>query len=124
MTANDTNRERFPAARRFVVLRHEKQDDVHWDLMLETDDILATWAISPPPRLDAFRCAAVRLPDHRRHYLDYEGPISDDRGSVRRIDAGTFETTAPGRFRLRGSLLDGMLAIDMQSGVVEFVASG
>jgi hypothetical protein len=31
------------------------------------------------------------LPDHRLIYLDYEGPISGDRGSVTRWDGGTFE---------------------------------
>ena len=36
--------------------------------------------------------------DHRLVYLDYEGPVSGDRGRVRRVDAGTFawRTTATG----------------------------
>lgn len=40
--------------------------------------------------------------EHRRLYLDYEGPISGDRGSVRRVDAGTYErrSAAPGVFRV------------------------
>ena len=33
---------------------------------------------------------AERLPDHRRRYLDYEGPISGNRGSVIRWDAGDY----------------------------------
>jgi hypothetical protein len=28
--------------------------------------------------------------DHRLAYLDYEGPVSNDRGTVTRVDAGTF----------------------------------
>ena len=31
------------------------------------------------------------LPDHRLAYLDYEGPISGDRGSVTRWDRGTYD---------------------------------
>jgi hypothetical protein len=30
------------------------------------------------------------LPDHRKLYLDYEGPISGDRGEVAQWDYGTF----------------------------------
>ncbi|WP_146439947.1 hypothetical protein [Crateriforma conspicua] len=33
---------------------------------------------------------ATRLPDHRTKYLEYEGPISGNRGSVRRVDSGFF----------------------------------
>ena len=35
--------------------------------------------------------AAEPLPDHRLVYLDYEGPISGNRGTVARWDAGEFE---------------------------------
>jgi hypothetical protein len=40
----------------------------------------------------------LRLADHRPHYLDYEGPISGDRGSVRRLWRGvvTAVTSVPG----------------------------
>lgn len=48
---------------------------------------------------------AIRLPDHRRLYLDYEGPISDNRGHVRRVRAGTvlsgFLRPASGELRIR-----------------------
>ena len=33
---------------------------------------------------------AEQLADHRLAYLDYEGPVSGDRGSVTRLDFGTF----------------------------------
>lgn len=33
----------------------------------------------------------MRLPDHRPFYLDYEGPLTGDRGTVLRHDCGTFE---------------------------------
>jgi hypothetical protein len=73
---------------RFVVLEHDSPRGRHWDLMLETGPVLATWAlVEPPDSHGAIPCEA--LPDHRPRYLDYEGPISGDRGSVTRWDQGT-----------------------------------
>jgi hypothetical protein len=86
---------------RFVLLEHH-WNGVHWDLMLEDGDHLRTWAIDTPvtpgPEL-----AARALPDHRLIYLDYEGAVSGDRGTVRRIDAGRYEPLvwSAGRVRVR-----------------------
>ena len=77
-----------PRTVRFAVLRHEGIDSPHFDLLIETgpDRPLATW------RCDAWPIAATttltRLPDHRRIYLDYEGPVSGGRGTVRRVAGG------------------------------------
>lgn len=76
--------------RRFVLLRHQMPDgdrDSHWDLMIENNGALATWALVDLP------CAAPsqsveRLADHRLAYLTYEGPISSNRGVVTRWDEG------------------------------------
>jgi hypothetical protein len=35
--------------------------------------------------------AADKLPNHRLHYLDYEGDVSGDRGHVRQTDAGVYD---------------------------------
>lgn len=78
---------------RFVVLRHETPPGaprgLHWDFMLEQDGVLRTWALAEEPRAD---CAidAQELAVHRVAYLQYEGPISGDRGSVVRWDEGDF----------------------------------
>ncbi len=74
---------------RFVILEHQ-WNGVHWDLMLEQGEALATWAIDAPI-VDGVDLPARSLASHRRHYLDYEGPISGDRGTVRRVDRGTYE---------------------------------
>ncbi len=74
---------------RFVVLRHEAPRGLHYDLMLEDGAVLATWALAGPPETLAEQ-PAERLADHRREYLDYEGPVSGDRGVVTRHDTGTF----------------------------------
>ncbi|MDR0336912.1 MAG: hypothetical protein LBI18_07465 [Planctomycetaceae bacterium] len=95
---------------RFVVLLHEHPNGNHWDFMLETGMLLTTWAI-PPQRvpLQSFQCQAKKLPDHRLLYLDYEGEISQQRGSVQRIDSGTYHAKKPELFWLYGKLFNGIL---------------
>ena len=94
---------------RFVILEHN-HPDVHWDVMLESDETLVTWSLSPRSLpLGEFQCPVRRLSGHRKRYLDYEGDVSDGRGSVRRIDAGTFEQLAERRFRLNGTVFIGIL---------------
>jgi hypothetical protein len=76
---------------RFVVLEHDSPRGLHWDLMLETaGGALATWALSQPPE-PGVTLEAEALPDHRLAYLDYEGPISGQRGSVTRWDQGPYD---------------------------------
>ncbi len=76
---------------RFVVLRHDSPAGVHFDFMLDVGDALKTWSLSQPPQ-PGLEIAATPLADHRRAYLDYEGPVSNDRGSVIRCDAGAYIT--------------------------------
>ncbi len=100
---------------RFVLLYHECPSDYarasHWDLMLEAGESLRTWALYELP--NDWRAAhsytatlvssctaasaennvgAEPLGDHRRDYLEYEGPVSGQRGRVTRIDAGSYQT--------------------------------
>lgn len=96
--------------RAYVILRHEPPsgDDaafsgrgLHWDLMFDNGAKLRTWALSAEP-WEYYETAASRksaavaliratsLADHRREYLDYEGPVSGNRGSVSRVDRGTY----------------------------------
>jgi hypothetical protein len=72
-----------------VLLEHTLPDgSAHFDWLIERPD-------DPREhRTIAFRCATDpladpawtgdRLPDHRAHYLRYEGPVPGGRGSVRR----------------------------------------
>ncbi|RPI89883.1 MAG: hypothetical protein EHM42_02275 [Planctomycetaceae bacterium] len=88
---------------RFVVLSHDWPTR-HWDLMLENDAVLRTWRLDRAPDL-AGPIAIQRLPDHRRAYLDFEGPVSGNRGNVTRVLSGTYE------FRVQASeRLDIMLS--------------
>jgi hypothetical protein len=81
---------------RFVLLHHALPDSPpHFDLMLERGDALATWRIPAPLRdLPPEGAAAVPLGDHRLHYLTYEGDIGGGRGTVTRVDEGTYTAEA------------------------------
>jgi len=80
-------------APRFVLLHHQmpahQPRPAHWDLMLESGEVLWTWALAEVPTPDR-PTTAERLADHRTDYLEYEGPVSGGRGSVRRHDCGTY----------------------------------
>jgi hypothetical protein len=87
--------------------------------MFEVDPVadLRTWAIELPPD-SATAQAALALPDHRREYLTYEGPVSGNRGNVARWDEGTYEilpppSEAPDAFvvRVTGQRLRGIVTI-------------
>jgi hypothetical protein len=94
---------------RFVILEHD-HPHLHWDLMIEVGDVLRTWRLAAPPT-SREAIAATALGDHRVLYLDYEGPLSDNRGSVSRWDAGDFswQTHEPDRLavHLRGGRVQG-----------------
>ena len=104
----------------FVVLLHVLPDGSrHWDLGLDQGESLATWQIlDDPARLARREVAALplrRIADHRRAYLDYEGPVSGNRGSVTRVDRGVYHLLArqPHRWRVRmaGCVLSGTFEI-------------
>jgi hypothetical protein len=89
---------------RYVILEHD-HPHLHWDLMLEAGDVLRTWRLAAPPRAGG-TIAAEDIFNHRKAYLDYEGPVSGGRGRVVRWDAGMYalDEEAGGRLVLR---LDG-----------------
>jgi hypothetical protein len=98
---------------RFVVLHHVmpagSDRPSHWDLMLETGDSLRTWALPLAPTVGQGQTVDA-LAAHRLAYLEYEGPVSGDRGEVTRWDAGEFELLGESasrlELRLRGEKLD------------------
>jgi len=98
---------------RFVILKHD-HPSLHWDFMLEAGQVLRTWRLHAPPTAGN-PCEVSHSFDHRLVYLDYEGPISGGRGSVKRWDNGTFDWLAdtPERVavRIEGKRLQGLLEI-------------
>lgn len=114
---------------RFVLLRHECPPDFgkpsHWDLMLQWGDVLRTWELRELPAQWASALQteaadqtvkAVALPDHRLAYLDFEGPLSGNRGAVRRCDSGNYDLLGdqPDRVeaRLLGDLISGIMQLE------------
>jgi hypothetical protein len=99
---------------RFVVLEHD-HPVLHWDFMLEAGDVLLTWRLSSPPAPQQ-TVSAEPIGDHRRAYLDYEGPVSGGRGNVTRWDGGSFEWLEDAEdrkvVRLRGGRLDGTFRLE------------
>ncbi|HTM54503.1 MAG TPA: DNA polymerase ligase N-terminal domain-containing protein [Pirellulales bacterium] len=103
---------------RYVVLHHEMPAGgrpSHWDLMLEFEGALRTWALTRELSAAQPPVQAEALADHRLEYLSYEGPVSRGRGTVTRWDAGVFEVEldvpAELRVSLGGQRLHGKLAL-------------
>ncbi len=84
---------------RFAVLRHtlpnEELRSSHWDLLLEQpsvrSDRLITFEVPVPPEEWGTATIARQLSDHRNIYLDYEGPVSGNRGTVKRVLDGSIQ---------------------------------
>jgi hypothetical protein len=96
---------------RYVVLYHQTPPNwergPHWDLMLEHEGVLWTWTLAAEPTQPQ---TAERLGDHRLAYLDYEGPLSGERGEVSRWDSGTYAIVPSLDDDLTIELFDGRLA--------------
>lgn len=93
---------------RFAILHHTHGlRPAHYDLLLQfdtgnTDDDLVLKAfattldvlpfnVNQPKPIEA--TPMLLLPDHRRVYLSYEGPVSKQRGEVTRVDEGFCEVS-------------------------------
>ncbi|MEX2139583.1 MAG: DNA polymerase ligase N-terminal domain-containing protein [Pirellulales bacterium] len=107
---------------RYVILEHTGTPTYkpgrHWDLMLESDGRLRTWELEATPS-HGVQVRALPLEDHRLDYLDYEGPVSKNRGTVGRWDAGEYqaisETEGELTVQVHGQQLRGRLHLQRDS---------
>ena len=99
----------------FVVQRHAARR-LHYDLRLERDGVLASWAVPKGvPLARGERHLAVHVEDHPLDYADFEGTIPAGQygaGTVEIWDRGTYELVEEKRdggltVRLHGERLDG-----------------
>ncbi len=116
---------------RFVVQRH-RATRLHYDVRLEIDGVLVSWAVPRGPTLDpAQRRMAIHVEDHPIEYLDFEGVIPARQygaGDVIVWDWGTWEPEPETpdaaaairdgelKFSLRGEKLAGRFTIVRTSG--------
>ena len=99
----------------FMVQKHDATR-LHWDLRLEIDGVLKSWAVTRGPSLDpGEKRLAVRTEDHPLSYATFEGTIPAKEyggGTVMLWDRGTWSPIA------------GKSAKDLDHGHLHFVLDG
>jgi DNA ligase D-like protein (predicted 3'-phosphoesterase) len=97
---------------RFTIQKHSATS-LHYDLRLEVDGVLASWAVPKGPSLDPRdKRLAVRTEDHPMDYLEFEGVIPKGEyggGPVIVWDRGVFQNISETR---RGEPMDLSEAIE------------
>lgn len=133
--------------RRFALLRHETKHDEHLDLMFNALDgdggdgvdstnnvrtnarTLATWRLLIVSLTEgaSWEVACEPLPPHRQLYLTYEGPLTGERGCVKRVASGVFVGSLTAHSDWTVVLLPDVVSSDslsrLLSGVVRFSAT-
>jgi len=108
----DVDREQF---RNYYLIHEHKARRLHWDLRLEHDGVLKSWAVpKEPPAVENVKRLAVAVEDHPLGYGLFEGKIPAENygaGYVKIWDKGTYEPLdiKDGKwvFRIAGQRLSG-----------------
>ncbi len=102
----------------FVIQKH-RASHLHYDLRLEMDGVLKSWAIpKEPPREEGIKRLAIQVEDHELNYADFEGEIEEGEYGAGRVeiwDKGNYELTEHKDdrlvFKLEGEKLKGNYAL-------------
>ncbi len=104
-----------PSGNSFIVQKHDATR-LHWDLRLELDGVLKSWAVTKGPSSDPeVKRLAVRTEDHPMAYAEFEGTIPKGEyggGTVMLWDRGSW---AP---------IEGKSAKDLDKGHLHFTLDG
>jgi bifunctional non-homologous end joining protein LigD len=99
----------------FIVQKHDATR-LHWDLRLEVDGVLKSWAVTKGPSPDPdIKRLAVRTEDHPMSYAEFEGTIPKGEyggGSVMLWDRGSWRP------------IEGKSAKDLAKGHLHFILDG
>ncbi len=103
------------AGHRFMVQKHDATR-LHWDLRLEVDGVMKSWAVTRGPSLNPDdKRLAVQTEDHPISYADFEGTIPEGEyggGTVMLWDDGWWEP------------IPGKSAKDLEKGHLHFILHG
>lgn len=111
---------RAESGRAFVIQKHQASR-LHWDLRLEDEGVLKSWAVTKEPPSEAgVKRLAVRVEDHPYDYKDFEGVIPAGEygaGTVEIWDRGTYTPLLEGE-------PDGTVAEAIERGALKFRLEG
>jgi len=99
---------------KFVIQKHHAKQ-LHYDLRLEMDGVLKSWAVPKQPSTDStVKRLAIQVKDHEIDYANFEGEIEEGQygaGKVEIWDRGNYELVERSenliRFHLCGKRLRG-----------------
>lgn len=110
---------------RTAILQHTTPTGVHHDWLIEDPRLpdpqsptarLWTARITAPPtdwpKLKRLHLTVIA--PHRRHYLTYQGPISNNRGHVKRLAIGTCEVSLWSESRIVLTLKTETVTLDVE----------
>jgi bifunctional non-homologous end joining protein LigD len=125
------NRKKTPTSKKkstsspiFVIQKHAASH-LHYDLRLEVDGVLKSWAVPKGPSLDpANKRLAIMVEDHPYDYHDFEGTIPAGEyggGTVMVWDKGTYEPLEDMNEGLKKGKMEFILHGEKLSGIFHLV---
>jgi hypothetical protein len=103
--------------KQFVLQRHTRENEsVHWDLMLDNGNELETYRIdTQPENLRGKSIQIVKIFNHDRKFLTYQGSVNKGKGRVEIADRGEFsllkEKSGIQEIQLHGQILNCKLTL-------------